>query len=158
MNKTADSLGGGCLRHRHYAELLHHAEVVADAPVLDELAVFEPKDVDELEVDALPGRGHPHHLAGVRAMYSTLHPDTVLVHGHALYVHMRVRHAGEHHPEEALDCGPVRAATGDRLVLYEAGVDHVIHLRHVVRVDRVVALHHEGLQIVHRASLLGPLD
>src|SRR6266436_6157852 len=65
---------GRCLRRRAEAQLLQHAELVLHRPVLDDLAVFDPGDVDGLPCRLLAARRHSGkfalHRAGGR---STLH-------------------------------------------------------------------------------------
>lgn len=68
-------------------ELLHQRHHVGDAPVLvRDAVVVEPDDVDELRVDALPGRGHAHELVLVRAGHARPHDDLVAVDQHILGV------------------------------------------------------------------------
>src|SRR4029077_2925128 len=68
------SARGSSLRRGDEAQLLEHAELVLYHPVLDDLAVFEPRDVDRLPCRSLPAWGHPGkcalHRAGGRG---TLH-------------------------------------------------------------------------------------
>src|SRR4029079_11164408 len=46
----------GLWLHRDHAELLHEAELVDAVPVLDDLSVPHPHDVDELESDGFACR------------------------------------------------------------------------------------------------------
>ena len=59
------------------AELAHEAQVVADGPVLDGIAVLEADDVDLAEGEGLVGGGQAHEFAGVAAGEGAVNDDRV---------------------------------------------------------------------------------
>src|SRR5512139_181156 len=83
----------GRRRRRNGAQLLQHAEGVEDTPVLaGKAVVIEPRDVDQLHVDALAACRQAHEgLAGVRARDSDATDDFVSAREDLLHVHAHVR-------------------------------------------------------------------
>jgi hypothetical protein len=71
--------------------------------LVHEAVVAEAEDVDELGVDALPGRGRVHELSAVGARVPQASDDLVTAGHDVLGLHPRVRERRQLHPEEGQD-------------------------------------------------------
>jgi hypothetical protein len=96
-------------RVRHNAKLTHQAEVVVAPPVLGDLAVGDPQDVDAVHRDLLAGRRDAEELAEVGAGHGRAGDDLVPFRDQVVDPPIEV---GEGTPEEGHD----RLVPGDPLL------------------------------------------
>jgi hypothetical protein len=113
--------------------------------VLDQLAVTEPEDVDELELDPVPGRRQVPQLAEVRAAERLARRHQVTLGELVADLHRGVGKPAQQRAEEGLEAarGPVRLRDGPPLrpvVVHELRVEGLVGERQVML---VLAAFHE---------------
>src|SRR5437870_5443027 len=97
------SLGLRCARRgRRDAQLHHQARDVPLPPVLDALAVLEPRDVDARDRHFLPGRRDAHELAAVGARHRPADDDLVAFRDDVINRRAAVGERGAQHEEPLL--------------------------------------------------------
>src|SRR5881628_1300994 len=121
------SLGLRCARRgRRDAQLHHQARDVPLPPVLDALAVLEPRDVDARDRHFLPGRRDAHELAAVGARHRPADDDLVAFRDDVINRRAAVGERGAQHEEPLLLPFPAGWHSG------RGGVVDVVLGRHLV--------------------------
>ena len=122
----------------HEPELGHQSEIVTVGPVLDELVLGEPEDVDVLDRDAAARRRHAHERAGVVPGHREPGDDFVVlgddVFDRKVQVGERVAKPRDRLPHAF---GPARPVTSG-FVVEELGVDELLGRVHLAAVEQRV--------------------